>query len=179
MLSMSIHSALRSETLPDTHFDRPGDVLEGLNRVFRMEDHNGKFFTLWYGVYDRETRGLRYASAGHPPAILFDGAEQGPVKLGVPGLMIGVAPGTSYATHHRSIQPGSLLYLFSDGVFEVQRAGKDGAGRLLGVDGLVEVLARASCGGGSRVENALRQITAIQGASKFADDFSLLEFEFK
>jgi len=44
-------------------------VLGRLNAMFQMENHNGMFFTIWYGVYDRATE-LVYASAGHHPAYL-------------------------------------------------------------------------------------------------------------
>ena len=49
-------------------------MLAALNRAFPMEEHAGRFFTIWYGVYDRTSRKLSYASAGHPPAILLDDA---------------------------------------------------------------------------------------------------------
>jgi sigma-B regulation protein RsbU (phosphoserine phosphatase) len=177
LLSISVHTALRSETLPDTRFDRPGEVLASLNRAFPMEEHNHKFFTIWYGVYDTATRTLDYACAGHPPALVFDGAGQEPARLGASNLMIGILPDTSYDTRQQPIRPGNRLYLFSDGVFEVNRAGKDG--EMLRVDGLIDLLVRASADGGSRVERVLRQIQALQGSPQFADDFSILEVEFE
>ena len=31
-----------------------------------MDRQGGNYFTMWYGVYQKSTRTLRYASAGHP-----------------------------------------------------------------------------------------------------------------
>ena len=42
-----------------------------LNDAFPMEKHNNMYFTIWYGVLHRPSRTLRYASAGHPPAVLI------------------------------------------------------------------------------------------------------------
>ncbi|HTN75166.1 MAG TPA: SpoIIE family protein phosphatase, partial [Pirellulaceae bacterium] len=74
LLSVSVQHALRSHALPNVRFDQPHEVLTALNQAFPMEEHDGRFFTIWYGVYDKRTHQLRYASGGHPPAILLDAA---------------------------------------------------------------------------------------------------------
>ncbi len=66
--SLSVINVLRSQSLPDTDFLSPREVLTGLNRMFPMEKHNGMFFTIWYGVYEKSSSNLTYAGAGHPPA---------------------------------------------------------------------------------------------------------------
>jgi sigma-B regulation protein RsbU (phosphoserine phosphatase) len=175
LLSIAIHTALRCETLPHTHFGRPAEVLAGLNQTFPMDRHNNKFFTLWYGVYDQGTRLLRYATGGHPPALLLNGHAGPPVKLGGPSLMVGVSPDATFMEKTHVMPPGSRLYLYSDGVFEVTR-GPDG--RMLMLDGLTDLLAAAPPNNGSRVEHTLQHIQALHGGQHFTDDFSLLEVEF-
>src|SRR5262249_21842968 len=119
-----------------------------------------------------------YAGAGHPPALLFPEPGRAAVKLGPSGIMIGVDPDLTYATQDVKVSPGSRLYLFSDGTFEIHRAGRRGVHDMLMVDGLANVLAEASAREGSRVEHALRAIQSFQGSPHFTDDFSLLEVEF-
>jgi len=51
LLGVSVMTTLNAHTLPDTDFRDPGAVLGALNEAFRTEDHGGKFFTIWYGVY--------------------------------------------------------------------------------------------------------------------------------
>ena len=53
MLSVSIINVLRQLALPGTDFGRPGEVLNRLNAMFQMENHNGMFFTIWYGRLHR------------------------------------------------------------------------------------------------------------------------------
>jgi sigma-B regulation protein RsbU (phosphoserine phosphatase) len=175
LLSIAVHTALRSETLPNARFDQPAEVLAGLNQAFPMEKNNNKFFTLWYGVYDRSSRRLRYANAGHPPAVLLDGPGTSPMKLGLPSLMIGVSPDAAFETENHLMTSGSRLYLYSDGVIDVTRSSD---GQLLGMGGLTDLIVQSFSQRGSRVEHVLGQIQSLQGAPAFADDFSLLEVEF-
>src|SRR6516162_205852 len=78
LLSVSAMNALRSQALPQTDFRLPGQVLAALNNAFKMEEQNGLFFTIWYGVYNKSARRIDYSGGGHPPALLFHGpsAEQ-------------------------------------------------------------------------------------------------------
>ena len=70
LLSVTAINVLRSAALPNTDFRDPGAVLSALNEAFPMERQNNMYFTIWYGVYQRSTGALRYASAGHPASVL-------------------------------------------------------------------------------------------------------------
>ncbi|MFH2098615.1 MAG: SpoIIE family protein phosphatase, partial [Pseudomonadota bacterium] len=71
LLAMSVASALRTGSLARADFSRPSQVLEALNRAFPMDPNEGKFLTIFYGVYDALSRELRYTTGGHPPALLL------------------------------------------------------------------------------------------------------------
>ena len=71
LLSVSAMNALRSQALPQTDFRVPGQVLGALNNAFQMEQQNGLFFTIWYGVYHKPSRQIHYSGGGHPPALLY------------------------------------------------------------------------------------------------------------
>lgn len=175
LLSISAHTALRRQTLPETRFDDPGEVLTALNNAFPMSEHNGKFFTIWYGVYNVNDRQLRYASAGHHPAVLFSATNNRPKRLGTASLMIGAVPELTYETHSQFIPAGSRLYLFSDGVFEISK----NDGEMLLFDGLLAVLEQAARATPPRLPQVVREIQIAQGTPEFDDDFSLLEVEFQ
>ncbi|MFN3168555.1 MAG: PP2C family protein-serine/threonine phosphatase [Phycisphaeraceae bacterium] len=176
LLSVSAGNAIRSGQLAADPRD-PAALLATLNNAFPMERNGNKFFTIWYGVYEHSTRTLRYAAAGHHPALLIE-ADGSTKRLGVPGLMIGVVPDTPYETQTATIDPGGRLYLFSDGLYEI-RGGDDN--QLLGLDGVAQVIRNANCKGCSeaRAQQIIRQARAYQhGQEAFADDVSLLEVEF-
>jgi phosphoserine phosphatase RsbU/P len=173
LLSTSVETALRGRTLPGVAFDDPAAVVTALNGAFPMDQNGGRFFSLWYGVYDTRDRSLTYANAGHPPALLFGSGAVW--RLGATGLIAGIMPEAEFAAQRVSVPRGSRLYLFSDGAFEVPMP----EGGMLLVDGLEAVIARAASRSGARTAEVLRMIRAVQAREEFADDFSLLEIEFE
>ena len=118
MHSVAVMNLLRQHALPGVDMSRPADVLASLNDMFQMDAHGGLYFTIWYGVLDRATRRLAYGSAGHHPAFLL--APGGaPAPLRTRNGLIGAIPGKAYSDDAVIVPPGSSLYLFSDGVFEI------------------------------------------------------------
>jgi sigma-B regulation protein RsbU (phosphoserine phosphatase) len=173
MHSVSVLNVMRQRALPGVDFHDPGQVLEGLNATFPMEEHGGLFFTLWYGVYSRPARRLRYASAGHHPGILFsDGAT--PQRLRTRGPMIGAVPGLRYTAAETAVPPGSLLYLFSDGAFEVTTPD----GSQLGLDDFLTLLGGTEAGTPGEAERIYRAVKTRARPGPLADDFSVLAVSF-
>ncbi len=173
LLSVSVQHAIRSQTLHGVRFDQPHEVLTSLNRTFPMEEHDGRFFTIWYAVYDRRDRLLRYASAGHPPSIMIE-ANGNVTRLGCANLIAGVDVDTVYDLHAHAIPAGARLYLLSDGVFEAEVAG----GQLLGLDGLTRMLLTPQ-GSTPLPRYVFEEICRQHGSNQLDDDFSLVEFTFE
>jgi sigma-B regulation protein RsbU (phosphoserine phosphatase) len=75
LLAVSATNLLSSQALPDIDFRDPGKLLSRLNDVFQMEKQNGKYFTIWYGVYRKKDRSLAYCNAAHPAPLLWSGSS--------------------------------------------------------------------------------------------------------
>src|SRR5262249_14806345 len=106
--------------LPKTNFRQPAEVLANLNAIFQMDRHDDMYFTIWYGVYEPASRTLRYASGGHHPAFLLPPGRGEAQPLQTCNLAIGMAPDVAFRAEERVVEPGSSMYLFSDGVFEIE-----------------------------------------------------------
>jgi len=120
LLSVSAINVLRSHSLPNTDFLSPEQVFKGLNDTFQMESHNNLYFTIWYGVLNTKTDEMTYSSAGHPPALLIqDSGEMS--ELTTKNLLIGCFPEGSYSSSTVHIHRPAKMYIFSDGVYEVER----------------------------------------------------------
>jgi sigma-B regulation protein RsbU (phosphoserine phosphatase) len=172
LLSTSVLNMLRSQSLPDVNFYRPEKVLKALNDTFQMNDQNEKYFTMWYGVYNRANRQLLYASAGHPPAVLIarsDNQPQTVQSLKTRGLPIGMLPDVHYQWQRCQIPPDSRLYLFSDGVYEI----KQHDNTIMGLDDFVEILAQQPAH--SNVDDILTEVSSRNRDRTLLDDLSLLE----
>ncbi len=176
LLSVSALNALSAQALPGIDFLAPDRVLEALNNAFPMERQNNLYFTIWYGVYELSTRTLTYAAAGHPPPILLAPGEA-PQQLQGIGLPIGTFEGLDYDSFSISVPPGSKLYLYSDGVFEVEK--KDNGGMLPFEEfiGILTGLKQQSCQ--ERVDCIIESVQEVQGKLAFDDDCSLVEFVFE
>jgi sigma-B regulation protein RsbU (phosphoserine phosphatase) len=174
LLSITVANTLRSGALQNTDFRRPEEVLSSLNQAFQMENQNGLYFTIWYGVYHRPTGTLRYASAGHPPPILVSGAreQRGEAKsLSAVGCPVGIVPDAEYERHECSLAGPARLFLFSDGAYEIMRPD----GTLLEFADFEEVLTRAVPEGASELEELLHFAQNVNGSKDLDDDFSIIK----
>ena len=138
-----------------------------------MHANQNKFFTIWYGVYNWKTREIRYASAGHHAAVLFDPSHTEPVELEMHGLMIGVMTDAEYESAVATIGPGSRLYLFSDGTFEMRNRDDE----ILDMPGFIEHLRDVQMKD-DRLQAVLEKARRWQGSDDFVDDYSILEISF-
>jgi serine phosphatase RsbU (regulator of sigma subunit) len=173
MHSVSIMNMLRQRALPATDFARPAEVLASLNAMFPMENHDGMYFTIWYGVYSVADRLLEFASAGHHPSYLF-APGTAPQPLRTRGPMIGAMPEVRYQTGSVPVPPGAVLYLFSDGAFEIVTP--EGA-----AGSLAEFLQLLGSGGtdiSGETERIYRAVRARAKPGPLDDDFSLLAIKF-
>ncbi|HWE84460.1 MAG TPA: fused response regulator/phosphatase [Terracidiphilus sp.] len=173
LLSVSAINTIRNHTLPDTDFSKPSEVLSGLNRAFPMEKQDGKYFTMWYGIFDVNTRELRYAAAGHPPAVAVtpDGEVQ---RLVGKGMMIGAFEFAQFPDASITLDRGSRLFVYSDGCYEVS---SPASGEMMNLDQFCEILA----GSGNLPGELDRVVTAVQSWQErqdFDDDFSLVRLQF-
>jgi phosphoserine phosphatase RsbU/P len=170
LLSVSAVNALRSQSLPNVDFRDPGAVLAGMNEAFPMARNNGLFFTFWYGVFERSSRTLHYSSGGHPPAMLRAG-DGSVAQLMTGNPIIGAFSKMQYRSAITEVPPGAALYVFSDGVYEVERPD----GSMWSLEELAAYLADPPAGEIGALYEFVRQ---MRGEETLEDDFSMLRLTF-
>ncbi|MBW4439742.1 MAG: SpoIIE family protein phosphatase [Plectolyngbya sp. WJT66-NPBG17] len=186
LVSVSIQNILRAQILPGINFYQPGLVLTALNETFASEQEidwfsetpPDRYFTIWYGVYNYSKQLLMYASAGHPPAVVLSGSSPNHQihRLRTPGTPIGMFPDAKYKTQFFKVEQESTLYLFSDGIYEVQQAD----GEVWNLDGFVDLVDRHHHSG--QLDSSARIIQAVKSLKKnrdFEDDCSLLQVKLR
>ena len=174
MHSVSVMNVLRQRALPNTDFRDPAQVLARLNAMFQMESHGGMYFSIWYGVYEPLTRRLRYSSAGHHPSYLAQPSRQEMVPLQTRNLMIGALPEAKFVADSVEVQPGSVLYVFSDGVFEVVTK----EGTQWSLQDFLPLLRRPAVAGLGEPERLYRAVQEVARPGALDDDFSMLVVTF-
>lgn len=172
LLSVTIMNVLKTETLPETDFSDPAMVLSSLNNSFHSEEQNNMYFTLWYGVYDPETRNLVYSSAGNSSAALV-GPDQKCELLQTEGIVIGVDESFLFENAERTIDHGSRIYVFSDGIYEVRKK----QGDVFGMDEFLDTLAKLPPEENQkdRLDGLISIMRDISMNGAFEDDVSLIE----
>jgi sigma-B regulation protein RsbU (phosphoserine phosphatase) len=176
LLAVSVNNLLASQSLPNTDCRDPGRVLARLNDIFPMEKQHGKYFTIWYGVFNRAQRTLAYSNAGHPPGLLHTGpsaAEAALQQLESVGFAAGMIEGAEYDTRVVELPPFARLLLYSDGVYEIARPGQP-MWKFQEFVEFVSGLPRQEPVG----DHLLAHVRRLGGSEVLADDFSVLEVRF-
>ena len=96
-------------------------VAAELNRRFPMEDQNGLYFTMIYGVLNLEKLEFRYVATGHPPLVHARTGDP-PQALAAYGTPIGWIDDMEFDEELIQLKPGDRLYLYSDGIPEAMDA---------------------------------------------------------
>ena len=141
--------------------DAPREVFENANDRLCAENDTGMFLTAWMGFLETDTGLVRFVNAGHNhPVLIRDGKAS--FIHGKANLILAMMEEYPYREETLQLEPGDILYLYTDGVTEACR--KDES--RYGDDRLLEVL---SAGYGTG-EAACRNICAA--VRKSVDDFA-------
>ncbi len=113
LLMASLQASVRSR-FPTA--GTPGSLAADLNEALFGSSSAARYATAFLATFDRETRRLVYTNAGHLPALLV--RDRDTVRCDEGGVPIGMFEGATYRTGARTLAPGDLLALFTDGVTE-------------------------------------------------------------
>jgi serine phosphatase RsbU (regulator of sigma subunit) len=173
--SISVLNTLKFETLPLTDFRNPTEVMKNLNKVYQMSEHNDMYFTLWYGVFNTRTRELKYAGAGHPPAVIINSMNKSKSLLSPSNIFIGGLSNYKFNSKSHHINGPSSLYVYSDGVFEIKKNNS----LIWGIDELLAYITSYNKQDPCELDNLFAHIQNMQESEKLSDDFSIMKIEFK
>jgi PAS domain S-box-containing protein len=146
------------------------DAITDLNRTIATHGLLSNFVTLFVGVFNQETRMLKYVSCGHEPTLIR--RCSGRVDTLMPtGPVMGVIPEARYQAAATLLSPGEALIAYTDGLSDA------GVNRqsLLGTEGLSAILEQ--CAGiadpDTLVARIMGEVEAFCGGN-FHDDVCLL-----
>jgi sigma-B regulation protein RsbU (phosphoserine phosphatase) len=157
----------------------PGEFLSQLNgglaAILQKADMT-MFATAFMVVVDLEKDELRYASAGHPAAIIrgVEGASLLPLGGRGPGPALGLFPEGIYETRSMKMTGIQQLLLFTDGIIEVEN--REGEAFLQ--NRLVQVVSEEQCEGvEALLDRVLARVLSFAQSQRFDDDVCLLGME--
>lgn len=172
--SVQVLSLLHLRTLPKANLSEPKEVMKELNYLFQMKDFDDMYFTIWYGVYNKKTNKLKFASAGHPPALLFN--DNKPVKLlSSQNLFIGATKKIEFIQDEIELTKPATLYIYSDGVYELMSP----TGKLFTNSEFCKMMSDKFESGSGDLNVIYEFAKSYIGKPGLEDDFSILKLKFE
>jgi sigma-B regulation protein RsbU (phosphoserine phosphatase) len=149
--------------------DSTAELCRKLNGQLLLSSGEGRYATLFYGLYCAEDEQLYYVNAGHVPPLLFK--HNGIAKLMEGGIPIGLLPEAEYTEGRMPIDDGDLLMIYSDGLSEA----RNGSEEEYGEQRLMDLVSRNKhMSVGQLQELVLADVRAWCGNQHLEDDATLV-----
>ncbi|MEA2446489.1 MAG: phosphoserine phosphatase RsbU/P [Actinomycetota bacterium] len=152
--------------------DDPARLLERTNQ--RVTDHlnSERFVRMLFGVLDPERAVFEYANAGHVPPLLYRTGTGEVEWLGEGGLPLGIEREAAYKIGRIELEPGDMLFLYTDGVTEAPRRG-----RPFGQGKLSDLMREYGVGTPGELVQAIRRSVENWVDADLRDDLAMLSFQ--
>ena len=154
----------------------PADILRRTNEAVCTNNEAQMFVTVWLGILELSTGKLTAANAGHEfPALKLPGGDF-ELYRDKHGFVIGGMEGVRYKEYEIQMEPGSKLFVYTDGVPEATSAEKE----LFGTERMIDAL---NVDPDAAPEQILKNVRAgvdgfVKDAEQF-DDLTMLCVEYK
>jgi len=111
----ALRNAIRAYAL-DGH--GPAEIADRVNRFVLTEPAREHMATLVLAVFDPVEGKLTWVNAGHPPPLILDGEGTPHFLEGARSVPLGVLPFPGYEEESTTLEPGSAIVLYTDGLIE-------------------------------------------------------------
>ena len=152
------------------------EILTKTNEAICSNNMEEMFVTVWLGILEISTGRLTAANAGHEYPVLKK--PDGPYELlkDRHGFVLGGMDGVTYREYELKLEPGSRLFLYTDGVPEAT----DAAEQMFGTERMLAALNKDP---EARPEDTLRNVRRavdefVRDAEQF-DDLTMLCLEYR
>ena len=118
----------------------PAEVLRRVNERICENNDAEMFVTVWLGILDLNTGEVTAANAGHEYPVFKSPDDMFDIVKDKHGIVIGGMGGIKFTDFEIQMQPGSKLFVYTDGVPEAKNA----ANQMFGIERTVRALNKAA-----------------------------------
>ena len=169
LLMTTARAFLRQRTSRSGELDQ---VVSDVNRqLTRDVEDSGRFMTLFICEIDRSNKILHWVNAGHDPAIIYDRESGEFEELSGNALPLGVSETATYQKFNRQINPGQIIMMGTDGIWEAQNR----QGEMFGKERFKEII-RNNAGRPAKdiIQTVIEEVDRFCHPLEKADDVTLV-----
>jgi len=147
-------------------------MLADVNRQLCHDvEDSGQFMTVFLAEFGCPPHTMRWTTAGHDPALIYDSVSRTFEELPSSSLPLGVFDDAVFTQHERPIAPGQILLVGTDGIWESRNA-KD---QMFGKERFKELVV-TNAGQPSRkiIAAVINALNEFRGSSRKEDDVTLV-----
>lgn len=148
------------------------DIVQDVNRQLCQDtDETGQFMTLFYGDVNASQGMLNWVTAGHDPPLLYDRQTDAIADLAGQGLALGLFEDHGYAALQHRLEPGQILLIGTDGIWETHNS----QGEMFGKTALKDVLRLSAAKSAQDIQAAVTEaLKRFRGEQPLEDDVTMV-----
>ncbi|MBQ3767130.1 MAG: SpoIIE family protein phosphatase [Bacteroidales bacterium] len=156
--------------------DNPVRIMSSINSSMSSRNESMMFVTFFVGILDLSNGELKYTNAGHNAPIVISNGK--PRMLEVDSnVPLGIDQDWEYSLQVMRLSPGTVLFLYTDGLTEATRIG----GHLFGEERVLEQLShhRKNESMQALISHMLDAVGEFVGESEQSDDLTMLALQIR
>jgi sigma-B regulation protein RsbU (phosphoserine phosphatase) len=154
----------------------PAEIMTSVNRQLCRDNPLKMFVTVWFSILELSTGRLACSNAGHEFPIIRHPGDAFTPFTDQHEIVMGIMKEISYSEYEICLEPGSKVFVYTDGLAEAQNAQEE----QFGLDRIVEALNVApDISPRELLDNMRRAVDTFVGGAPQFDDLTMLCIEYK
>ena len=153
----------------------PREVLEKTNDAICANNNEEMFVTVWLGILEISTGKVTAANAGHEYPVLKKPGRDFEILIDKHGFVVGGMENVKYKEYEFNMEPGAMLFLYTDGLPEATNKEETMFGVELMMDALNESLDLSPK---EILDHMKERVDGFVGSAPQFDDLTMLSLEY-
>ena len=147
-------------------------IVSKINSTLSQRNENSMFVTLFAGCIDLKNGTMHYCNAGHNPIVICHANGHAEYLRAKTNIAIGIVDSFVYESEQTTLEPGSRIILYTDGVTEAENAKKN----QFGMDNLLTIARQIPKEENSKdvVNRIIREVETFTDKADQNDDITIL-----
>lgn len=171
MFMARVHSMLHAFSL---HHSNPAHIVQAVNEAVCQKNDASLFVTLFVGVLDLQTGCLHYCNAGHNVPYILD--KELITLDNDPNLPIGPFDDAEFNLEVTMLNPGSTIFLYTDGLTEADDKDSQKFGRFR-IEDVLKVCIERQLNPEGIIDSVTEEVRRYVKESEQSDDLTMLAIQ--